>query len=85
MTVVVVAWIVTISTILRRRGWGAASRRTVAVVSATIAAALLWALATAFPDVGGVGVLAIALLAVPVAIWQRRVTRRSQSSPCSTA
>ena len=85
LIVVMFAWMATVSTILERHGWAPVKRRTIAVMPVSVGAVLLWALATALPEVGGVVAPVLALVAVPVALWQRRVTRRAQSSPCSTA
>lgn len=90
-TIVVVAWAVTISTVLHRRGWKPVPRRLVGAVSAGGLLVIMGGVATGFSDVGMVLIGPVALASVPVAVWQRRVTRRvlgaddRQSSPCSTA
>lgn len=87
-TVVALAWAATVSAILERRGWGLAKRRTAGGLVAVAGIALVWSVATGFSDVGAPIVGLVAILAVPVAIWQRSVTKRyraGQSSPCSTA
>jgi hypothetical protein len=87
-TVVALAWAATVSAILERRGWSAATRRTTAGFVAVAGIALVWSVATGVSDLGGAVAALVALPAVPIAIWQRSVTKRyraGQSSPCSTA
>ena len=87
-TVVALAWAAAVSAVLERRGWGPARRRTGGVLVAVVGIALVWAAATGFSEVGAWLVGLAAIFAVPVAIWQRSVTKRyraGQSSPCSTA
>lgn len=87
-TVVALAWAATVSAVLERRGWGTAKRRTAGGLVAVAGIALVWSVATGVSDVGAAIAGLVAILAVPVAIWQRSVTKRyraGQSSPCSTA
>ncbi|MGA7756265.1 MAG: hypothetical protein WCA57_00330 [Ilumatobacteraceae bacterium] len=87
-TVVALAWAATVSAVLERRGWGPAKRRTAGGLVAVAGIALVWSVATGVSDVGAAIAGLVAILAVPVAIWQRSVTKRyraGQSSPCSTA
>ncbi len=87
-TVVALAWAAAVSAVLERRGWGPARRRTAGVLVAVVGIALVWAAATGFSEVGAWLAGLAAIFAVPVAIWQRSVTKRyraGQSSPCSTA
>lgn len=79
--VVVGAWMATVSTILDRRGWTPAKRRTTAGVYGGMVVLLLWAFATGVPGLAALIVPPIAIVAVPVAIWQRAVTRRVKSAP----
>jgi hypothetical protein len=91
VAIVAVAWAMTISTILHRRGWRTAPRRVMGALTAGVLVAALWGVATGVPDLAPALIGPVALAAVPVAVWQRRVTRREsragdrQSSPCSTA
>jgi hypothetical protein len=76
--VVAAAWAMTVSTVLRRRGWSAAPRRAVAALCAIGLGAVVWGVATGLSDVGQVLGGLIAVTSVPIAVWQRRVTRRAQ-------
>ncbi len=85
---VALAWAAAIAAILERRGRGPAERWTTAGVSVFAVAVLLWALGTALPSGGAVAVWLLVVPALPIAFWQRSVTKRfrkDQSSPCSTA
>ncbi|HYN35238.1 MAG TPA: hypothetical protein VES40_21615 [Ilumatobacteraceae bacterium] len=73
--VVAGAWAMTVSTVLRRRGWSAAPRRAVATLCTIGIAAVVWGVATGLSEVGQVLGGLIAVTSVPVAVWQRRVTR----------
>ncbi len=91
VTIVAAAWAMTISAMLHRRGWKPAPRRVVGALTAGVLVAVLWGVATGVPDLAPALIGPVALASVPVAVWQRRVTRRvlgagdRQSSPCSTA
>ncbi len=92
VVVVSVALMATVSAILERRGWPPERRRTTAVVYVIGVGLLLAVAAPVLTDVLAAIVWVVALASIPVAIWQRQVTRRwraatqqAQSSPCSTA
>lgn len=92
VVVVSVSLMATVSAILERRGWPLAKRRTTAVVSVIGAGLLLAVAAPVLTDIVAVIAWVVGLASIPVAIWQRQVTRRwratmqqAQSSPCSTA
>jgi predicted permease len=91
VTIVAGAWAMTISAVLHRRGWKPAPRRVMGALTAGVLVFLLWGVATAVPDLAPGLIGPVTLASVPVAVWQRRVTRRElragdrQSSPCSTA
>ncbi len=86
--VVALAWAATVSAVLERRGWARAKRRTTAGVVAVGGVASILTFATSLSDLGGTVAALVVLPAIPIAIWQRSVTKRyraGQSSPCSTA
>ena len=86
--IVALAWAATVSAVLERRGWGPAKRRTTAGFVAVAGIALVWSVATGVSEIGAAIAGLVAILAIPVAVWQRSVTKRyraGQSSPCSTA
>lgn len=85
LAVVVGAWMATVSTVLERRGWSPAKRRTTAGVYSGVVVVLFWAFATGVPGVAALIVPPVAIAAVPVAVWQRRVTRRCRSAPTAPA
>jgi hypothetical protein len=86
-----VAWAMTISTVLHRRGWTPASRRAVATLGALGLGVVVWGVATVFADAALVLAVPVVSVSGWVAVRQRRLTRRvlaagdDQSSPCSTA
>ncbi len=98
-TVVSVALMATVSAVLERRGWSKVNRRITAGVVVGIGLLFLASVATAaLGDIAAPVAAMVVLASVPMAIWQRRVTRRwraatapdvpvgtGQSSPCSTA
>jgi len=99
ITVVSVALMATVSAVLERRGWSKVSRRFVAGVVVGFGLLLVASAAMAASgDIASLVAAMVVLASVPMAIWQRRVTRRwraataptvpvgtGQSSPCSTA
>jgi hypothetical protein len=94
IVVVSVALSATVSTVLERRGWPIAKRRATAGVYVVGAELLLLVVALVPVSTGFAGFIAwvVVLASIPLAIWQRRATRRwrvvtrqAQSSPCSTA
>lgn len=82
---VAVVWAIVISSMLARRGWNAPTRQIVAVAVVVVTGRTVIAFAEQVPDLRGLLVLFVAVPPVPLLIWQRRVRRRAQSSPCSTA
>lgn len=83
--VVAVAWGFAVAAVLARRGWSKPARVVGGAIGAIVAVAGLYEGATSRTELGTNLAWLIALAAVPVAVWQRRVTRAAQSSPCSTA
>jgi hypothetical protein len=82
---VAVVWAIVISSMLARRGWSAPARQVVAVAVVVVTGRSAIAIAEQIPDLGGLLVLLVAVPPVPLLIRQRRLRRRDQSSPCSTA
>jgi hypothetical protein len=82
---IALAWVFVISAELRRRGWRAASRRTVATVAVFVAGRTLTEVAMTVPESGALLLWLVAVPPLPLLIWQRRTGRSRQSSPCSTA
>jgi len=72
----VVAWAMTVSAVLQRRGWRPADRRVTAGMSCLAGLLILWAVLMLVPLFGSMMVAFVLVAAVPMAIWQRRVTRR---------
>ena len=92
VVVVSVALMAAVSAILERRGWPPRGRRTAAAVCVVGAGLLLAIAAPVRSDIVAVIAWVVGLVSIPVAIWQRWITRRwrgampqAQSSPCSTA
>ena len=81
-------WAMALSAALERRGWPPAKRRVTAAAFSTGVGLLLLAVALGATEVSPIPTAALVLGAAPVAIWQRRLTKRYraiQSRPCSTA
>lgn len=85
VTAVAVVWAIAISAALQRRGWTRAKRRATATGIVIAMGAVVWQVAVVVPDLTWYLMAVTAIPAVPVAIWQRELTRRAQSRPRSTA
>jgi hypothetical protein len=76
------AWATAISAVLERQGWGPAKRRIAAVLALVGGIAVLavcsWLsdLADLSSNIAGTVMWLLTILSVPVAIWQRSVTKR---------
>jgi hypothetical protein len=72
-------WAMALSAALERRGWPRAKRRATAAAFSTGVGLLLLAVALGATDVSPIPTAALVLGAAPVAIWQRRLTKRHRS------
>jgi hypothetical protein len=79
---VLLAWATAISAVLERQGWGPAKRR-IATVLALVGGIAVLALCSWLSDIADLSsnvsdavTWLLIILAVPVAIWQRSVTKR---------
>jgi hypothetical protein len=74
--VTIVAWAMTVSAVLQRRGWQPVTRRVTAGVYCAIGLPAVLGGLHRLPISGGIGWALVVVPAVPMAIWQRHVTRR---------
>jgi len=70
-----VAWAMALSAVLQRRGWTPVTRRVTAGVYCAIGFLAVLGVLSALPVSGGVVLAVVVVPAVPMAIWQRWVTR----------